>query len=167
MGISDSTIIHPPLYKHSLPHLSPSVSSPFVLQFLVLLSAQANNSKPKPSLLERQRRNQNRSTHGPKPIYPSRTFIKSHKSQSFKSARRRGRRRGSCDRARMCLVCGCEEEEREIGRQQASGSCPYCGGKVQAVDVESHWRFCFLPLCFTVKRKYYCSLCSRRLVLYQ
>ncbi|PKI52623.1 hypothetical protein CRG98_026963 [Punica granatum] len=70
-------------------------------------------------------------------------------------------------RQRMCLVCGCEEEEREIGRQQASGACPHCGGKVQAVDVETHWRFCFLPVCFSFKRKYYCSLCSKRLVLYQ
>ncbi|KAK3031960.1 hypothetical protein RJ639_037121 [Escallonia herrerae] len=34
----------------------------------------------------------------------------------------------------MAPLCG--EEERELGRQQAPGSCPYCGGKVQAVDVQ-------------------------------
>ncbi|KAI3443404.1 hypothetical protein Pfo_000069 [Paulownia fortunei] len=65
----------------------------------------------------------------------------------------------------MCFL-GCEEEETELGRQQATGSCPYCGGKVHAVDVSSRWRFCFLPICLRFKRKYLCSLCSRRLVLY-
>ncbi|XWS15393.1 hypothetical protein CRYUN_Cryun35bG0093200 [Craigia yunnanensis] len=66
----------------------------------------------------------------------------------------------------MCLVFLCDEEERELGRQQAPGCCPHCGGKVEAVDVESRWRFCFLPICFKIKRKYSCTLCSRRLVLY-
>ncbi|KAH6807549.1 hypothetical protein C2S51_028657 [Perilla frutescens var. frutescens] len=65
----------------------------------------------------------------------------------------------------MCFL-GCDEEETEVARQQAPGTCPYCGGKVQAVDVSSRWRFCFLPICFRFKRKYFCSLCSRRLVLY-
>uniref|UniRef100_A0A6N2KT90 Uncharacterized protein n=1 Tax=Salix viminalis TaxID=40686 RepID=A0A6N2KT90_SALVM len=40
----------------------------------------------------------------------------------------------------MCFVFLCDEEERELGRQQASGSCPYCGGKVQAMDFESRRR---------------------------
>ncbi|KAG2699518.1 hypothetical protein I3843_07G194500 [Carya illinoinensis] len=62
------------------------------------------------------------------------------------------------------FVCA-EEEERELGRQQAPGSCPYCAGKVQALDVERQWKFCFLPICFKVKRKYLCTLCSRRLEL--
>ncbi|PIN10970.1 hypothetical protein CDL12_16433 [Handroanthus impetiginosus] len=65
----------------------------------------------------------------------------------------------------MCFL-GCDEEETEVGRQPAPGLCPYCGGKVQAVDVGSQWRFCFLPICFRFKRKYFCTLCSRRLVLY-
>ncbi|KAK9999181.1 hypothetical protein SO802_018784, partial [Lithocarpus litseifolius] len=47
----------------------------------------------------------------------------------------------------------CDEEERELGRQQAPGSCPYC--KVQAMDVERQWNFCFLPICFKIKRKYF------------
>ncbi|KAJ6435907.1 hypothetical protein OIU84_001016 [Salix udensis] len=29
----------------------------------------------------------------------------------------------------MCFVFLCDEEERELGRKQASGSCPHCGGK--------------------------------------
>ncbi|PHT88373.1 hypothetical protein BC332_18778 [Capsicum chinense] len=67
----------------------------------------------------------------------------------------------------MCLIIYvCDAEEKELGRQAASGACPSCGGKVQAVDVESRWKFCFLPLCFIIKRKYQCTLCSRRLVLY-
>ncbi|KAK4369999.1 hypothetical protein RND71_009474 [Anisodus tanguticus] len=67
----------------------------------------------------------------------------------------------------MCLIIYvCDAEEKELGRQAASGACPSCGGKVQAVDVESRRKFCFLPLCFIFKRKYQCTLCSRRLVLY-
>ncbi|KAI6703753.1 hypothetical protein NL676_012889 [Syzygium grande] len=67
----------------------------------------------------------------------------------------------------MRVVFICDEEEKELGRQQASGSCPHCGGKVEAVDVESHWRLCLLPVRFHVKRKSLCTLCGRRLVLYQ
>ncbi|KAL0426649.1 UNVERIFIED_CONTAM: hypothetical protein Slati_2839700 [Sesamum latifolium] len=65
----------------------------------------------------------------------------------------------------MCLLV-CDKEETQVGRQQAPGSCPYCGGKVHAVDVGTRWRFCFIPVCFRFNRKYLCSLCSRRLVLY-
>ncbi|KAK6783865.1 hypothetical protein RDI58_017319 [Solanum bulbocastanum] len=55
----------------------------------------------------------------------------------------------------MCLIIYiCDSEEKELGRQAASGACPSCGGKVQAVDVESRSKFCFLPLCFIIKRKY-------------
>lgn len=66
----------------------------------------------------------------------------------------------------MCLEVVYHEEKTELGRQQAPGMCPYCGGKVSAVDIETKWLFCFLPLCFKVKRKYSCSSCDRRLVLY-
>ena len=66
----------------------------------------------------------------------------------------------------MCLELVYHEEKTELGRQQAPGVCPYCGGKVSAVDIETKWLFCFLPLCFKVKRKYSCSSCDRRLVLY-
>ncbi|KAM7469065.1 hypothetical protein LguiA_007248 [Lonicera macranthoides] len=63
----------------------------------------------------------------------------------------------------MSIVC---KEERELGRKEADGACPHCGGKVQAVDVEGKWIFCFLPLCFILKRKFICTLCSKRLILY-
>ncbi|KAF9662946.1 hypothetical protein SADUNF_Sadunf18G0107100 [Salix dunnii] len=33
----------------------------------------------------------------------------------------------------MCFVFLCDEEERELGRLQASGSCPHCGGKEAGV----------------------------------
>ncbi|KAL3844328.1 hypothetical protein ACJIZ3_001731 [Penstemon smallii] len=65
----------------------------------------------------------------------------------------------------MCLVFVCDEDERVIGRQAAPGACPYCGGMVQAMDVQSQWRFCFVPLYFKNKRRLYCSICSRRLVV--
>ncbi|EPS60012.1 hypothetical protein M569_14793, partial [Genlisea aurea] len=57
-------------------------------------------------------------------------------------------------------------EERELERQVAAGSCPYCGGRVVALAVERRWRFCFLPVGFVIKRKFICSNCSRNLVLY-
>ncbi|CAD5186230.1 uncharacterized protein LOC135625257 [Musa acuminata AAA Group] len=66
----------------------------------------------------------------------------------------------------MCLVFVCDEEERVLGTHQAPGSCPFCGGVVMATDVESAWRFCFLPLYFHTKRRFYCTLCTRRLVAY-
>ncbi|KAL8509638.1 hypothetical protein ACS0TY_016749 [Phlomoides rotata] len=56
--------------------------------------------------------------------------------------------------------------ERELGRQDATGACPHCGGKVAAVDVERRWKLCFFPIGFVVKRKYVCTKCSRRLVLF-
>ncbi|OAY52084.1 hypothetical protein MANES_04G056300v8 [Manihot esculenta] len=61
----------------------------------------------------------------------------------------------------------CDEEDIELGRQQAPGSCPHCGGKVQVMDVERKWSFCFLPISYKVKRKYFCSLCARRLEIYR
>ncbi|KAF8015237.1 hypothetical protein BT93_H0898 [Corymbia citriodora subsp. variegata] len=64
----------------------------------------------------------------------------------------------------MCLVFVCDEDERVVARQAAPGACPYCGGPVQAMDVESQWRFCFLPLSSRTKRKFYCAVCARRLV---
>ncbi|XP_011094119.1 uncharacterized protein LOC105173909 [Sesamum indicum] len=64
----------------------------------------------------------------------------------------------------MRIVYVCEEEERELGRKAAPGSCPCCGGKVQAVDIEGKGRFCYLPVCFRIKTKYFCTLCSKRLV---
>ncbi|KAL7092400.1 hypothetical protein ACP275_12G162600 [Erythranthe tilingii] len=58
------------------------------------------------------------------------------------------------------------EKERELGREDANGSCPYCGGKVAAVVVERRWKLCFLPVGFVVKKKFVCTKCSRQLVLY-
>ncbi|KAA0058206.1 uncharacterized protein LOC101203895 [Cucumis sativus] len=65
----------------------------------------------------------------------------------------------------MWLACVWEEKEQELGRQQAPGTCPFCQGKVYAIDVERQWKLCFLPLCLKIKRKYLCTLCSRRLEL--
>ncbi|CAL5199273.1 unnamed protein product [Lathyrus oleraceus] len=60
-----------------------------------------------------------------------------------------------------------EGEQKELGRQKAPGSCPFCGGKVEAMDVEVQSKLCFLTMCFQIKRKYSCTLCSRRLeILY-
>ncbi|EEC73123.1 uncharacterized protein [Oryza sativa Japonica Group] len=64
----------------------------------------------------------------------------------------------------MCVVLVCDEPERVVATYQAPGRCPYCGGGVVATDVESAPRLCFLPLCFRLRRRFFCSLCSRRLV---
>ncbi|XP_058727821.1 uncharacterized protein LOC131599511 [Vicia villosa] len=89
------------------------------------------------------------------------TTTKSKKSQTTSKVKSKNKSR----RRKMWFVYVCEEEEKELGRQQASGSCPYCGGKVEAMDVEMQWRFCFLPMCFKIKRKYFCTSCARRLEL--
>ncbi|KAM5565392.1 hypothetical protein ABKV19_019415 [Rosa sericea] len=65
----------------------------------------------------------------------------------------------------MCLVFVCDEDETVLSRQPAPGACPYCGGLIQAMDVEKQWRFCFFPLYWRTKRKFYCSFCARRLVV--
>nr|DAD45879.1 TPA_asm: hypothetical protein HUJ06_004109 [Nelumbo nucifera] len=66
---------------------------------------------------------------------------------------------------RLLVVCG--KQETVLGKQRASGACPYCGGIVQAVDVESRYSFCFVPLWFNPGRKYFCTRCTRRLVVCQ
>ncbi|KZV49001.1 hypothetical protein F511_09597 [Dorcoceras hygrometricum] len=66
----------------------------------------------------------------------------------------------------MSCVHVCGEEERELGRREAAGSCQYCGGgKVEAVDVKIKCRICFLPLGFVVKRRYICTDCGKHLTL--
>ncbi|KVH95154.1 hypothetical protein Ccrd_002760 [Cynara cardunculus var. scolymus] len=51
----------------------------------------------------------------------------------------------------MCLVFVCDEDERIVGQKHAPGNCPYCGGLIQAMDIESQWRLCFLPLYYKTK----------------
>ncbi|XP_028788295.1 uncharacterized protein LOC114744284 [Neltuma alba] len=82
------------------------------------------------------------------------------------SAILRRRRKRSLIRRKMWFIYVCDEGEKELARQKAPGSCPHCGGKVEAMDVEIQRRFCFLPLCFTIKRKFFCTLCARRLELF-
>ncbi|KAL5065911.1 hypothetical protein RYX36_027648 [Vicia faba] len=38
-----------------------------------------------------------------------------------------------------------EGEQKELGRQQAPGACPFCGGKVVAMDVEFFFYTSFSP----------------------
>ncbi|KAK7410320.1 hypothetical protein VNO78_01021 [Psophocarpus tetragonolobus] len=65
----------------------------------------------------------------------------------------------------MCLVFVCGEDERVVSRQAAPGACPYCGGMIQAMDVQTQWNFCFLPFYSKTKRRYHCTICTRSLVL--
>ncbi|KAK7411966.1 hypothetical protein VNO78_03411 [Psophocarpus tetragonolobus] len=88
--------------------------------------------------------------------------LKGSKSNTSKSKRSLGSK--FCSR-KMWLMFVFDEEEKELGRQQAPGSCPYCGGKVEAMDVQIQWRLCFLPMCLKIKRKFFCTSCARRLEL--
>nr|DAD47406.1 TPA_asm: hypothetical protein HUJ06_017343 [Nelumbo nucifera] len=63
----------------------------------------------------------------------------------------------------MRFLVVCDKQETVFGKRQASGACPYCGGIVQAMDVESRYSFCGLPLWFIPRRKYICTVCARRL----
>ncbi|KAE9609880.1 hypothetical protein Lalb_Chr07g0180721 [Lupinus albus] len=78
---------------------------------------------------------------------------------------KKNNKESNCSR-KMWFMCLGEGEDKELGRQKAPGSCPYCGGKVEAMDVDRQWRFCFLPMCSKIKRKYFCTQCARRLELY-
>ncbi|XP_020103712.1 uncharacterized protein LOC109720804 [Ananas comosus] len=64
----------------------------------------------------------------------------------------------------MCLVLFCEEKEKVVATQKAPGSCPYCGGVVMAIDVESTRSLFCLRICLLSKRKFSCTRCSRHLV---
>ncbi|KAK6944579.1 hypothetical protein RJ641_025681 [Dillenia turbinata] len=68
-------------------------------------------------------------------------------------------------KSRMCVGFLYDKEERELGREKAPGACPYCGWKVEAIDVESKWSCCLLPICYKMKRKYLCTVCGKRLEL--
>ncbi|KAL2896842.1 Protein odd-skipped-related 1 [Bienertia sinuspersici] len=65
----------------------------------------------------------------------------------------------------MCLVFIVDEDEKVIGQYAAGGACPYCGGRVQAMDVEKSWRLFYVPFYSRTKRRFYCSFCNRLLVL--
>ncbi|KAL8241626.1 hypothetical protein R6Q59_011928 [Mikania micrantha] len=41
----------------------------------------------------------------------------------------------------------CDEEEKELHRQEPPGVCPRLGGKAEAVDCSHKWRLCFVPVC--------------------
>ncbi|BAT80113.1 hypothetical protein VIGAN_02308200, partial [Vigna angularis var. angularis] len=89
------------------------------------------------------------------------------KSSATETKGERKRKVGSKPRRRrMWHMFVLDEEQKELGRRQAPGSCPYCDGKVEAMDVEIQWKFCFLPMCFKIKRKFFCTSCARRLELF-
>ena len=73
---------------------------------------------------------------------------------------------GAAARAARAGAKVCDKEEKVVGVQKASGSCPYCGGRVVATDVEAKWVLCFLPLCLKNKRRFACTACARRLITY-
>ncbi|KAI3724566.1 hypothetical protein L2E82_36347 [Cichorium intybus] len=40
----------------------------------------------------------------------------------------------------MSIMYVCQEEEKELSRQEAPGACLKCGGNVEAVDCANKWR---------------------------
>lgn len=101
-----------------------------------------------------------------RPNYSSSSSPKSAEAESNTKSKRRRSFGSKPSRRKMWFMHVFDEEKKELGRQQAPGSCPYCQGKVEAMDVEIQWRLCFLPMCFKIKRKYFCTSCARRLELY-
>ncbi|KAF7109022.1 hypothetical protein CFC21_109355 [Triticum aestivum] len=73
---------------------------------------------------------------------------------------------GAAARAARAGAKVCDKEEKVVGVQKASRSCPYCSGRVVATDVEAKWVLCFLPLCLKNKRRFACIACARRLITY-
>ncbi|KAK7834626.1 hypothetical protein CFP56_024637 [Quercus suber] len=64
----------------------------------------------------------------------------------------------------MSFLSVFDVREKVINRQGAGTACPYCGGPVLAWDYDAHMFLCFFPICHKTKRKFYCTICSRRLV---
>ncbi|KAJ7952047.1 Methionyl-tRNA synthetase [Quillaja saponaria] len=64
----------------------------------------------------------------------------------------------------MSLLSVFDLQEKVIKREGAGAVCPYCGGPVLAWDFDAHLLFCFLPISHKTKRKFYCTICSRRLI---
>ncbi|MBA0719615.1 hypothetical protein Golax_007275 [Gossypium laxum] len=62
---------------------------------------------------------------------------------------------------RMCWVFVWEKDVRIRYRQPQPGACPYCGGMLQAMNIKTHWKFCFLPVFCWKKRKIHCSTCAK------
>lgn len=67
-------------------------------------------------------------------------------------------------REKMSALSIFDLREKVIRKNGAEAACPYCGGPVLAIDFDAHLRFCFLPISHKVKKKFYCTICSRRLV---
>ncbi|XAR74045.1 hypothetical protein NMG60_11008204 [Bertholletia excelsa] len=56
--------------------------------------------------------------------------------------------------------------ERLIRREGAEGGgCRYCGGPVLAFDFDTQLVVFCVPFSHKTKRKFFCSICSRRLIL--
>lgn len=101
-----------------------------------------------------------------RPNYSSSSSPKGAEAESNIKSKRKRSFGSKPSRRKMWFMHVFDEEKKELGRQQAPGSCPYCQGKVEAMDVEIQWRLCFLPMCFKIKRKFFCTSCARRLELY-
>ncbi|KAJ0076205.1 hypothetical protein Patl1_34911 [Pistacia atlantica] len=63
----------------------------------------------------------------------------------------------------MSVLSVFDLQEKVIQRKGANAVCPFCGGPVLAIDFDANLRFCFFPISHKVKRKFYCTICSRRL----
>ncbi|VAI03756.1 unnamed protein product [Triticum turgidum subsp. durum] len=73
---------------------------------------------------------------------------------------------GAATRAARAGAKVCGKEDKVVGMQKASGSCPYCGGGVVSMDVEAKWVLCFLLIYLKNKRRFACTACARCLITY-
>ncbi|KAL6285170.1 hypothetical protein ACE6H2_009560 [Prunus campanulata] len=64
----------------------------------------------------------------------------------------------------MSVLSVFDLREKVVGKKGAAAACPYCGGPVLAWDFDAHLLFCFISISHKSKRKFYCTICDRRLV---
>ncbi|KAJ4962864.1 hypothetical protein NE237_022803 [Protea cynaroides] len=65
----------------------------------------------------------------------------------------------------MCFVFVCDQEEKVSDRKAAPGACPDCEGVVQSQDVETIWKFCYVPYRSKTNKRYFCTQCPKHFVL--
>ncbi|KAF4349220.1 hypothetical protein F8388_021788 [Cannabis sativa] len=54
--------------------------------------------------------------------------------------------------------------ENVLGKKGVGVACPYCGGPVLAWNFDTHLLLCCIPIYHKLKTKFYCTICSTRLV---
>lgn len=57
------------------------------------------------------------------------------------------------------------KNKTELGREEAPGTCPSCGGKVDKVCTNESCTCCCIPVGSQIKIRYVCTKCKKPLEL--